>query len=131
MRFTAVVVSTFLLVGNVIAASSYYGGDWLEARNYNYDLEPRGPREVPKPLQFDKCDEKFRSSKPMSGIECREKYGTGWKGNDDKTCYSVEEAAKKFPNKLGGCFLDPFDIIDERYDEWVAAKSRFEAVRRH
>ncbi|KAF8626430.1 hypothetical protein AX17_006559 [Amanita inopinata Kibby_2008] len=106
MRFTAVIVSAFLLVGNVVAASSDYGGDWLEARSYDHDLEPRWNPFKPTA----ECNERHRFPELMTAMKCKYSGGTAWKGQKKK-CYSIEDAVRKSPNQEGQCFMPPYQGI--------------------
>ncbi|KAF8626638.1 hypothetical protein AX17_006505 [Amanita inopinata Kibby_2008] len=116
MRFTAVVVSAFLLVGNVIAASSDYGGDWLEARS-DSDQPPMWERMKPKfPSGIEQCNKKYGLAREMTLEKCNEAHGWGWKRKNEDQCYKIEEALRDFsPYDNGKCMIDPVTDFDRKH----------------
>ncbi|KAF8636817.1 hypothetical protein AX17_003240 [Amanita inopinata Kibby_2008] len=115
MRLTAVIVSAFLLVGNVVAASSNYGEYSFVTRDYNLDARgftggsgrktPSDQHELWRRSGGD-CSEKYGPPVSMSAKECHKIQGVGWKrGTTGGTCYKPREI--KDWTVVGRCYPKP------------------------
>ncbi|KAF8629374.1 hypothetical protein AX17_005670 [Amanita inopinata Kibby_2008] len=105
MRLTAVVISAFLLVGNVVAASSNYGDYSFVARDYDLDARDfaggSGRKMLDGRHEFWRrsggdCSETYGAPiRNVSAKKCEEMGGVGWKrGTTGITCYQPSEAPK-------------------------------------